>query len=94
MGEVGDQGAAFHAEVGDYARQRGIDQLFTLGELAVSAQGRHFAEIDALTAAVLQALAASESILVKGSRFMKMERVVQAIASHAEQQHKESRDAG
>jgi UDP-N-acetylmuramoyl-tripeptide--D-alanyl-D-alanine ligase len=34
MGEVGDQGPAFHAEVGDYARERGIEQLFTLGEQA------------------------------------------------------------
>jgi UDP-N-acetylmuramoyl-tripeptide--D-alanyl-D-alanine ligase len=93
MGEVGDQGPAFHQEVGDYARQRGIDQFFTLGDLAVSAQGRHFADVDALNAAVLQSLAACESVLVKGSRFMKMERVVQAIASHAEQQQKESRDA-
>ena len=65
----------------------------TLGDLAVSAQGRHFADVDALNGAVLEALAAAESVLVKGSRFMKMERVVQAIASHAEQQQKESRDA-
>ena len=27
MGEVGDQGPAFHAEVGAYAQQRGIEQL-------------------------------------------------------------------
>jgi UDP-N-acetylmuramoyl-tripeptide--D-alanyl-D-alanine ligase len=95
MGEVGNQGPAFHQEVGDYARQRGIEQLFTLGELAVSAQGRHFADVDALNVAVLEAIAAAGSVLVKGSRFMKMERVVQAIASHAgQQQQKESRDAG
>jgi len=94
MGEVGDQGPAFHQEVGDYARQRGIDRFFTLGELAASAQGQHFADVEALNAAVLQAIGECESVLVKGSRFMKMERVVQAIAAHAEQQHKESRDAG
>jgi UDP-N-acetylmuramoyl-tripeptide--D-alanyl-D-alanine ligase len=86
MGEVGDQGPAFHAEVGAYARERGIEQLFTLGEQAVAMQGRHFADVDALNAAVLQALASSASVLVKGSRFMKMERVVEAIAAHARQQ--------
>jgi UDP-N-acetylmuramoyl-tripeptide--D-alanyl-D-alanine ligase len=89
MGEVGNQGPAFHAEVGAYARERGIDQLFTLGEQAAAMQGRHFADIEALNAAVLQALAGAASVLVKGSRFMKMERVVEAIAAHAQQENKE-----
>jgi UDP-N-acetylmuramoyl-tripeptide--D-alanyl-D-alanine ligase len=93
MGEVGDQGPAFHAEVGDYARERGIEQLFTHGDQAHGMKGRHFAGIDALTAAVLQALPKTESVLVKGSRFMKMERVVEAITAHAQQQHKEKPDA-
>jgi UDP-N-acetylmuramoyl-tripeptide--D-alanyl-D-alanine ligase len=93
MGEVGNQGPAFHAEVGDYARQRGIEQLFTLGEQAQGMKGRHFAAIEALNAAVVEALAQSASILVKGSRFMKMERVVEAITAHAQQQDKGRSDA-
>ncbi|WP_460890655.1 UDP-N-acetylmuramoyl-tripeptide--D-alanyl-D-alanine ligase [Ramlibacter alkalitolerans] len=93
MGEVGDQGPAFHAEVGDYARQRGIEQLFTLGEQAQAMKGRHFADVEALNAAVLQALAQAESVLVKGSRFMKMERVVEAITAHAGQQDEGRPDA-
>jgi UDP-N-acetylmuramoyl-tripeptide--D-alanyl-D-alanine ligase len=86
MGEVGNQGPAFHAEVGDYARERGIEQLFTLGQQAAAMKGRHFQDIDALNAAVLQALAGAQSVLVKGSRFMKMERVVEAILGHAQGQ--------
>ncbi|HVE53495.1 MAG TPA: UDP-N-acetylmuramoyl-tripeptide--D-alanyl-D-alanine ligase [Ramlibacter sp.] len=94
MGEVGDQGPAFHSEVGDYARQRGIEQLFTLGDMAVDMKGRHFRDIATLNAAVLQALPQVESVLVKGSRFMKMERVVEAITAHAqEEQLKEKPDA-
>jgi UDP-N-acetylmuramoyl-tripeptide--D-alanyl-D-alanine ligase len=94
MGEVGDQGPAFHAEVGAYARERGIEQLFTLGEQAQAMQGRHFADVEALNAAVLQALERSGSVLVKGSRFMRMERVVEAIAARAAQeQAKEGSDA-
>lgn len=92
MGEVGDQGPAFHAEVGAYARERGIEQLFTLGEQAAAMRGRHFADIDQLNAAVLQALPASESVLVKGSRFMKMERVVESVMARA-QENKEKPDA-
>jgi UDP-N-acetylmuramoyl-tripeptide--D-alanyl-D-alanine ligase len=89
MGEVGNQGPAFHAEVGDYARERGIEQLFTHGDQAHGMKGRHFAGIDALNAAVVQALPETESVLVKGSRFMKMERVVEAITAHAQQQKEE-----
>jgi UDP-N-acetylmuramoyl-tripeptide--D-alanyl-D-alanine ligase len=85
MGEVGDQGPGFHDEVGSYARQRGIEQVFTLGELAAHMKARHFADVDALNAAVVQALPGSESVLVKGSRFMKMERVVEAIVAHAQE---------
>ncbi|MCD6076270.1 MAG: murF [Ramlibacter sp.] len=92
MGEVGDQGPAFHAEVGGYARERGIEQLFTLGEQAAAMQGRHFADVDALNAAVLQALPGAQSVLVKGSRFMKMERVVDAITARG-QHDKEAPDA-
>jgi len=79
MGEVGDQGPQFHAEVGQYARERGIEHLFTLGDQARGMGGIHFDDITGLNKAVLAQLAESQSVLVKGSRFMRMERVVQAI---------------
>jgi len=91
MGEVGDQGPAFHAEVGAYARERGIEQLWTVGLLCVhaaaafGAPARHFDSVDALLAA-LAAAAPARSALVKGSKFMRMPRVVQALLQ-------ESRDA-
>lgn len=88
MGEVGDQGPQFHAEVGAYARERGIPQLFTLGEQSAAMQGRHFNGIEALNAAVMAALPGVRSVLVKGSRFMKMERVVEAITATAQQQER------
>ncbi|AMM24112.1 UDP-N-acetylmuramoyl-tripeptide--D-alanyl-D-alanine ligase [Variovorax sp. PAMC 28711] len=101
MGEVGDQGPAFHAEVGDWARERGIQQVFGLGDESrhsVDAsnrgrgdtQGRHFADIDALNAAVLDALPHTASLLVKGSRFMRMERVVQAVVGHTTPHNEEA----
>jgi len=86
MGEVGNQGPAFHAEVGAYAAERGIEALFTLGELSVHAhhafgaqRGQHFADMAALQAALAAVWRGCASIVVKGSRFMQMERVVQAL---------------
>jgi UDP-N-acetylmuramoyl-tripeptide--D-alanyl-D-alanine ligase len=91
MGEVGQQGPQFHAEVGAYAHAQGIETLFTLGDLAAGAAqafatGQHFKHIDALNAAVLNGLPTHQSVLVKGSRFMQMERVVQALAQSSQSQ--------
>ena len=86
MGEVGNQGPQFHAEVGAYAREKGIDALFTLGELSVHAhqafgaqRGQHFADMVPLQAAVSAVWRSVASMVVKGSRFMKMERVVETL---------------
>ena len=88
MGEVGEQGPAFHAEVGAYARQRGIEHLLAHGPLAIHAAmafgGSHFDTIEALQAAVRTHLGACQTLAVKGSRFMRMERVVEAITQAAE----------
>ena len=89
MGEVGEQGPQFHAEAGGYARERGIETLFTLGSLATSASqhfgaGIHFDNVDSLNAAVVAEWPRNASALVKGSRFMKMERVIEAMVASAQ----------
>jgi len=93
MGEVGDQGPQFHAEVGEHARRRAIENFFTIGDQSTAMRGRHFDGIDALTAAVLAELPNVASVLVKGSRFMRMERVVEAITA-AQQQEQAPKDSG
>ena len=84
MGEVGDRGPEFHAEVGGHAHERGIEHLWCAGPMSADAArafgpaARHFADVPALITARTE-LPAAASVLVKGSRFMQMERVVQAL---------------
>jgi UDP-N-acetylmuramoyl-tripeptide--D-alanyl-D-alanine ligase len=85
MGEVGEQGPAFHAEAGQYAKARGIAQLLAVGELsrhAVQAFGlgaTHFDRMEDLCAQVPVQARQAQSVLVKGSRFMRMERVIEVL---------------
>jgi len=104
MGEVGDQGPAFHEEVGAYAAEQGVSKLFALGEqckfavqgfneskkFSLTNSATHFATLDQLLEELNEALVDHDSsqqlhldILVKGSRFMRMERVVHALLEEA-----------
>ncbi len=88
MGELGDDAPAFHAQVGVQAQAAGINQLYAIGDLSLLGVqsfgngGHHYASHEALIAALtaaLPGLGSSTTVLVKGSRFMRMERVVEAI---------------
>ena len=90
MGEVGNQGPAFHAEVGAYAKERGIEHLWTAGTLcqhtaqAFGPAAQSFASAADIVAALSSsAKPAVGAVLVKGSRFMKMEQVVQVLTGGA-----------
>ncbi len=88
MGEVGDQGLAFHDEVLRHALAHGIDAVLVTGdwmELAASplaqsgGQLRFFKDFDALQSEALALAPGMGSVLVKGSRFMRMERLLQSL---------------
>ena len=85
MGELGNEAPALHSEIGVAARMAGIDAVYALGELsrhAVTAFGagaHHFASAEELEPVLLGELASNVTVLVKGSRFMRMERVVEML---------------
>jgi UDP-N-acetylmuramoyl-tripeptide--D-alanyl-D-alanine ligase len=94
MGELGPGAAQMHAEVGAAARHFGLDLVLTLGEQSARASeafgtpGRHFTDVDELVAAARRLLDPQMTLLVKGSRFMRMERVVgQLTAAPVEGAH-------
>lgn len=97
MGEVGSQGREFHEEIGAYAQSKGIEQVLVTGELARHMHGmplqqisiRHFEQFGDLLAALDAVITPDATVLIKGSRFMKMERVVQHLIG-SQQANKES----
>ncbi|MDD3883988.1 MAG: UDP-N-acetylmuramoyl-tripeptide--D-alanyl-D-alanine ligase [Gallionella sp.] len=90
MGELGGDAAGLHAQVGEAAKQAGIDALYALGELsrgmvrAFGEGGQHFDDAEALKIALRSELKSGITLLVKGSRFMKMERIVQFCMAQEE----------
>jgi len=89
MGEIGEASGQYHDEIGGYAKSQGIDRLYALGDAAQQAVrnfgegAKHFCNVEKLIAAVDKELGPETTVLVKGSRFMKMERVADALAAIA-----------
>lgn len=85
MGEIGERAGQLHDEIGGYAKSQGLDRLYALGEMSETAVHNfgvgawHFLTVDDLVEALRTELDPETVVLVKGSRFMKMERVVEAI---------------
>ena len=88
MAELGEKARYYHEQVGEYAKEKFIDCLYTSGVLSQSAStafgenGYHFGEQTALIEALEQDLGHEQrdlTILVKGSRSARMENVIAAL---------------
>jgi len=85
MKELGPEALRYHAEVGQLAKEKGIDQLYTYGELSQAASAafgvtaKHFNDQAALITYLQQSLTAPVTVLIKGSFSMRMDKVTQAL---------------
>lgn len=85
MGEVGENGPQFHQEIGAYAKVKGVEHFYCVGELAKYAAqafgdtAHYFSDVENLNVALSESILLARSLLVKGSRFMRMERVVELL---------------
>lgn len=90
MAELGPDARALHAQVGQRARELGVERLFAIGELgaatvaAFGEGGEHFSDKPALVAILQKQLHSGVTCLVKGSRSAGMEQVVHALAQSAD----------
>ena len=85
MGELGEFARASHAEIGAYARDRGVERLCATGKLAqlavesFGAGAEWYPDTEALARALERGLPREVAVLVKGSRLNRLERVVAAL---------------
>ena len=85
MAELGEDALEMHAEIGDYAKQKAIGQFYALGDLSAKASEQfgqnasHFNSLESLVSRLKTQMKQGVTVLVKGSRFMQMERVVALI---------------
>ncbi len=85
MAELGAEQEGLHREIGEYARDHGIDDLYAVGPLsrhavhAFGSRGGHFVDREALIERLREDLGEGATVLVKGSRCMHMERIVAEI---------------
>ena len=85
MGELGDNTAELHANIGEQARLAGVDRMYCLGQYSAKAcdkfgkNGQSFDDMDELLASLKKDVTSNMTILVKGSRTMQMERAVEAL---------------
>jgi UDP-N-acetylmuramoyl-tripeptide--D-alanyl-D-alanine ligase len=85
MAELGEAAADIHKRIGELARRVGVHRLYTVGELSAGATeafgrgARHFKSREEVADALIDVMHGDMTVLVKGSRSMKMEQVVRGI---------------
>ena len=90
MRELGETSKALHRQIGEYAREAGIDRFWGVGPeleeavLAFGAQGQFFVDREAAIAALPGEFGQRDTVLIKGSRSTRMEQFMQALLASSQ----------
>ncbi|HEX2549439.1 MAG TPA: UDP-N-acetylmuramoyl-tripeptide--D-alanyl-D-alanine ligase, partial [Gammaproteobacteria bacterium] len=93
MRELGPEAQQYHQNMGKKIREAGVDYLFTTGELSLATaetfgkNATHFEDKDKLISALQPFIKKDTVILVKGSRSMRMEKIIAAIVPAYQEDH-------
>ncbi len=85
MAELGDSSEQFHKEIGQYANEKGITHLFTLGKDSMNTsleflnESKHFDKLDSLKNHLIKNWNRFDTLLIKGSRSMHLEQLVDGL---------------
>ncbi len=95
MAELGEKAGQYHKEIGEKIPSLKLSNLICVGELSKNylsgaiengfsqEKGHHFENVDALLLQLGNLVQANDAVLIKGSRFLKLERVVEALKREA-----------
>ena len=81
MRELGPAGPGYHAEIGELLRERGVERVIGVGELARAYGGEWFATAAEAAARVPELLEPGDVVLVKGSLAVGLEAVVEKLTA-------------
>jgi UDP-N-acetylmuramoyl-tripeptide--D-alanyl-D-alanine ligase len=90
MGELGKKAEQLHSDAGEQARESGVDKLYAIGKFAkfsvesFGKEGYAFEDQPSMISEIGNHLSENVTLLVKGSRVMKMENIVNALAANGE----------
>ncbi|MFV1982421.1 MAG: UDP-N-acetylmuramoyl-tripeptide--D-alanyl-D-alanine ligase [Thiohalomonadales bacterium] len=85
MGELGSNAVELHGKSGELLKNAGIDKLFTIGDLASESSKKFgmnaisFSEFDSMSSSIKDEVDSDSTLLIKGSRFMQMEKLVKKL---------------
>ena len=89
--ELGTDSVMIHSQMGAQAKKAGVVRLWTMGEQSENATrefgngAQHFKTMDELQKGLEEALSGDVNCLIKGSRFMKLDRLADALTASGEQ---------
>jgi UDP-N-acetylmuramoyl-tripeptide--D-alanyl-D-alanine ligase len=86
FGELGEDSERLHSQMGTDAKKAGVDRLWTVGVQSQNAcetfgdGAQHFDDVVALEAMLKQTITKDVTCLIKGSRFMKLDKLADSLA--------------